>query len=174
MKNGFVLTLILSLGLMSCSGITNANGEAQGEKKLMEITPTNKTIKFDSSSPVFTGNVLLRPLFETHDTSDLTGGEVTFSKNARSAWHTHPKGQLLVVTKGQGVVQQWGEKARVMKAGDIVWTPAGVKHWHGADNKNTVTHLALQEKKNGKNVIWMEKVSDKQYKDGLRSIRSKK
>ncbi len=86
-----------------------------------------------------------------------------FAPGARSAWHTHPRGQILIVTEGTGWVQQWGGPTQVMRKGDVVWIPPGVKHWHGATSASSVTHLALQEEVNGKNVSWLEQVTDEQY-----------
>lgn len=163
----FKFLLIFGLLTLSC-----ASSQTSSSTKLMNISKQSPIAKFDDSSPVFSGNVAVKMLFKEQDTSHLTGAIVTFNKNARSAWHTHPKGQLLVVTKGAGLVQQWGEKARVIKEGDVVWTPAGVKHWHGADSRHSITHWALQEKNSeGKNVVWMEKVSPKQYKEAVHSVK---
>ncbi|MDB5791112.1 MAG: cupin protein [Massilia sp.] len=111
----------------------------------------------------FTGSVRVDPLFPAHPPSTLSGGQVTFEPGARSAWHTHPMGQVLIVTAGVGRVQRWGSSVQEIRAGDVVWTPPGVKHWHGAAPTSAMTHFALQEGANGKNVEWMEKVSDEQY-----------
>jgi quercetin dioxygenase-like cupin family protein len=88
---------------------------------------------------------------------------VTFEPGARSAWHTHPLGQTLVVTSGFGLVQQWGAPVQEIRPGDVVWIPPRVKHWHGAAPTNAMTHTAIQEHLDGKVVEWMEKVSDEQY-----------
>jgi quercetin dioxygenase-like cupin family protein len=112
----------------------------------------------------FTGSVRVRSLFDAKSPARSTGGEVTFQPGARSAWHTHPLGQVLIVTDGVGWVQQWGSPVEVMHKGDVVWIPLGVKHWHGATPTTSVTHIALQEEQNGMNVSWMEKVTDEQYK----------
>ena len=106
----------------------------------------------------------MKPLFSPHDLVTTTGGgQVTFSPCARSAWHTHPAGQTLIVTSGTGWVQQWGGERQQMNTGDVVWTPPGVKHWHGATDVDTVTHIAIQDTVDGRNVDWMEQVSDQQY-----------
>jgi 4-carboxymuconolactone decarboxylase len=88
---------------------------------------------------------------------------VTFEPGARSAWHTHPRGQTLIVTTGTGRVQQWGGPVQELHAGDVVWTPPGVKHWHGAAPTTAMTHTAIQESVDGRNVDWLEKVTDAQY-----------
>jgi quercetin dioxygenase-like cupin family protein len=111
----------------------------------------------------FTGSVRVDPLFAAHPPSAASAACVTFEPGARSAWHTHPLGQVLVVTAGAGRVQQWGGKVQEIRPGDVVWTPPGVKHWHGAAPATALTHIAIQEAAAGNNVAWMEKVSDEQY-----------
>ena len=88
---------------------------------------------------------------------------VSFAPGARSAWHTHPRGQLLIVTDGVGRVQQWGGAVEEIRSGDVVWTPPGVKHWHGASPTAAMTHIAIQELVDGKAVEWLEKVTDEEY-----------
>lgn len=88
---------------------------------------------------------------------------MSFEPGARSAWHTHPRGQILIVTAGVGRVQQWGGRVEEIQVGDVVWTPPGVKHWHGASPNAAMTHIAIQEHLDGKVVNWLEKVSDEQY-----------
>lgn len=91
------------------------------------------------------------------------GSSVTFEPRARSAWHSHPFGHILIVTDGVGLVQRWHGPIQEIKPGDVVWTPPGVKHWHGASPTTSMTHVAIQEHLDGKVVDWMEKVSDEQY-----------
>jgi len=98
-----------------------------------------------------------------HAPSTTSGAYVTFEPCARSAWHTHPQGQVLIVAAGVGRVQRWGGKVEEIRPGDVIWTPPGVKHWHGAAPATALTHIAIQEAAGGKNVEWMEKVSDEQY-----------
>ena len=93
----------------------------------------------------------------------MSGGSVTFEPGARSAWHTHPAGQVLVVTAGVGRVQQWGGPLQEFRPGDVVRIPPGAKHWDGASPTTGMTHIAIQEEVGGKNVEWMEQVSDEQY-----------
>lgn len=111
----------------------------------------------------FTGSARIDPLFAAQPPASTSGAYVTFEPGARSAWHTHPAGQVLIVTAGAGRVQRWGGPVREIRPGDVVWTPPGVKHWHGAAPSTPVTHIALQDSVGGKNVEWMEKVSDEQY-----------
>ena len=89
---------------------------------------------------------------------------MSFAPGARSAWHTHPLGQILIVTDGTGWIQQWGGPVEEIRTGDVIWIPPGVKHWHGATATTSMTHIAIQEQLNGRVVDWMEKVTDEQYR----------
>ena len=111
----------------------------------------------------FTGSVHVTPLFQPTAPSRSAGASVTFEPGARSAWHTHPLGQTLIVTAGTGWVQQEGGDRREIRAGDVVWTPPGIKHWHGALPTSSMSHIAIQEAQDGKVVRWLEHVSDDQY-----------
>ena len=114
----------------------------------------------------FTGSVRVDPLFPATAPSRMSGGLVTFEPGARSAWHTHPVGQTLIITSGLGWVQQWGGPKQEVRSGDVVWFPPGIKHWHGASATTAMTHIAIQEAVDGKNVDWLEQVSDEQYRGG--------
>ena len=111
----------------------------------------------------FTGSVRVEMLFEALDPSHASGGSVTFEPGARTAWHSHPRGQILIVTAGTGLVQPWGGRIEEIRAGDVVRIPAGQKHWHGASPQASMTHIAMTEHRDGTAVEWMEKVSDAQY-----------
>jgi quercetin dioxygenase-like cupin family protein len=111
----------------------------------------------------FTGNVRVDPLFQAPAPARVACAYVTFEPGARSAWHTHPLGQTLIVTSGCGWVQSKGAAKTEIRAGDVVWCPPNEKHWHGATPSTAMTHIAIQEALNGKVVEWMEKVSDEQY-----------
>ena len=111
----------------------------------------------------FTGAVRVDPLFPARDPGRTSAGSVTFEPGSRSAWHTHPLGQILIVTSGVGRVQQWGGAVQEIRPGDVVWIPPAVKHWHGAAPTTAMTHIAIQEALNGRVVDWMEKVGDDQY-----------
>ncbi len=102
-------------------------------------------------------------LFEAPDPARARGASVTFEPGARTAWHTHPLGQTLLVTYGCGRVQRWGGPIEEVRPGDVVWFPPGEKHWHGAAATTAMMHIAIQEQLDGKNVDWMEQVSDEQY-----------
>lgn len=140
--------------------------------------PTVKVIRSGSQSSAkgpaeyFTGSVRVDPLFSSEAPSRTSAAYVTFEPGARTAWHTHPAGQRLIVTAGAGLVQHWGGPIQPIKPGDVVIIPPGVKHWHGASAITGMTHIAIQEQVNGKAVEWMEKavewmekVTDDQYKE---------
>jgi quercetin dioxygenase-like cupin family protein len=111
----------------------------------------------------FTGTVRIDPLFQPNAPARAGGAGVTFEPGARTAWHTHPLGQTLVVTAGCGRAQRWGGPIEEIRPGDVIWFPPGEKHWHGAAPTTAMTHVAIQEQLDGKFVDWMEKVSDEQY-----------
>ena len=111
----------------------------------------------------FTGTVRIDPLFDVHDPARAFGASVTFEPGARTAWHTHPLGQTLIVTAGCGWAQRWGGPVEPIRPGDVVWFAPGEKHWHGATPATAMTHIAIQEQLEGKAVEWMEQVSAEQY-----------
>lgn len=111
----------------------------------------------------FTGKVRIDPLFQAGQPARVVGASVTFEPGARTAWHTHPLGQTLIVTSGSGLAQQWGGRIEHIYPGDVIWFPPGEKHWHGASPTTAMTHIAIQEQLDGKTVEWMEKVTDEQY-----------
>jgi quercetin dioxygenase-like cupin family protein len=112
----------------------------------------------------FTGTVRIDPMFQVGDPTRFSGGQVTFEPGARTMWHTHPLGQTLIVTSGLGWVQCEGGPTEEIRPGDVIWFSPGEKHWHGATATTAMTHIAITESLNGKNVDWMEKVSDDQYR----------
>lgn len=117
----------------------------------------------------FTGTVRIDPLFDAPDPARVFGASVTFEPGGRTAWHTHPLGQTLIVTAGCGRVQHWGGPIEEIRPGDVVWFPPGEKHWHGAAPTTAMTHIAIVEKLEGKSADWLEKVSDEQYGAGLKT-----
>ena len=117
----------------------------------------------------FTGTVRLDPLFQTTEPARIAAASVTFEPGARTAWHTHPLGQTLIVTAGCGLAQRWGDSIEAIRPGDVVWFPPGEKHWHGATTTTAMTHIAIQEQLGGKAVEWLEKVSDEQYETGAKA-----
>ena len=116
------------------------------------------------SADYFTGTVRIDPLFQAPGPARVAGVSVTFEPGARTAWHTHPLGQTLIVTSGSGLAQREGGEIEDIRPGDVVWFPPGEKHWHGATATNAMTHIAIQEALDGKTVDWMEQVSDAQYR----------
>lgn len=131
----------------------------------MKIIPNGTQASLRGDELIFTGAVRIDPLFTPQSPSRTSGGLVTFDAGARSAWHRHPLGQALIITSGMGWVQEWGGEKQVIKPGDVVLCPPGVKHWHGATATTGMSHIAIQEVLDGKNVEWLEKVSESQYLD---------
>jgi len=130
----------------------------------MEIKRVGTQASVKGPSDWFTGVVRIDRLFEAPEPARVAGASVTFEPGARTAWHTHPLGQTLVVTAGCGWAQRWGGPMEEIRPGDVVWFAPGEKHWHGASPETAMTHIALQEKLDGKTVEWMEQVSEEQYR----------
>ena len=129
----------------------------------MEIQPIGSKPSGKGPGDWFTGTVRIDPLFDRSDPARVAGASVTFEPGARTAWHTHPLGQTLIVTAGCGWVQSVGGAREEIRPGDVVSFLPGEKHWHGATATTAMTHIAIQEKLNGSPVEWMEQVSDEQY-----------
>ena len=115
------------------------------------------------SADYFTGQVRIDAPFAGDAPARVGGATVTFEPGARTAWHTHPLGQTLIVTQGRGWLKEWGKEAQALNQGDIAWIPPGVKHWHGASSDTAMVHIAIAEAENGSPVTWLEKVTDEQY-----------
>lgn len=151
-------TLLISMGVNAMDN--HKSDQVQTIKRASE----QKVIP--GSDKNFTGSVAVKPLTDITEGINAPSAYVSFNPSARSFWHTHPKGQYLVVTEGEGIVQEWGKPAEKIAVGDVIFCPPGVKHWHGASGKTAMTHLALTgTDENGKNVDWLEPVSDEQYKE---------
>jgi 4-carboxymuconolactone decarboxylase len=133
----------------------------------MVVSKASSRVALQGAVENFTGSVRVDRLFTGNPPSRTGGAYVSFEPGARSAWHSHPLGQTLVVTAGVGRVQQWGAEAQELRVGDVVWTPPGVRHWHGAAPQTAMTHLAIAESLDGKAVEWMEQVSNAQYTAAL-------
>ena len=129
----------------------------------MEIKRVGSQPSGQGPTDWFTGTVRIDPLFQANAPARALGASVTFEAGARTAWHTHPLGQTLIVTAGCGRAQHWGGAIEEIRPGDVIWIPPGEKHWHGAAPTTAMTHIAIQEQLDGKAVDWMEKVSDEQY-----------
>jgi quercetin dioxygenase-like cupin family protein len=130
----------------------------------MEIKRVGSQPSAKGPSDWFTGTVQIDPLFQAPDPARIQGASVTFEPGARTAWHTHPLGQTLIVTAGCGWAPRWGGPIEEIQPGDVGWFAPGEKHWHGATPSTAMSRIAIQEKKDGKVVDWMEQVSDEQYR----------
>jgi quercetin dioxygenase-like cupin family protein len=131
----------------------------------MEIKRNGSQASVKGPADWFTGTVRIDPLFQANDPARVTGASVTFEPGARTAWHTHPLGQTLIVTAGCGLVHREGGPIEEIRPGDVIWFPPGEKHWHGASPATSMTHIAVQEQLDGEAVEWMEEVSEEQYQD---------
>jgi quercetin dioxygenase-like cupin family protein/alkylhydroperoxidase/carboxymuconolactone decarboxylase family protein YurZ len=150
------------------ASIATAPREADDMKRI-SISRSGSQPSSKGSADYFTGSVRIDPLFKANDPLRASGGRVAFEPGARTAWHSHPYGQILIVTAGSGWIQQWGGPIEEIRQGDVVRIPPGVKHWHGATATTGMTHIALQEQLDDKAVEWMEKVSDEQYQVGSKT-----
>jgi 4-carboxymuconolactone decarboxylase len=148
---------------IAASGSGAPNVASSEDSQTISITRSGSQPSAKGSVEYFTGAVRIDSRFQRSDPARVGGGIVTFEPGARTAWHTHPLGQTLIVTAGAGLIQQWGGPIQEMKQGDVVWIPPGVKHWHGATATTAMAHIAIAEALEGKTADWMEKVSDEQY-----------
>ena len=133
----------------------------------MEIKRNGSQPSGKGSAENFTGHVRIDPLFQPSEHVHASGASVTFEPGARTAWHTHPLGQTLIVMAGCGLVQNWGGSIEKIQPGDVIWTPPSEKHWHGATATTAMTHISIVEQLDGKSADWMEHVSDDQYPAAL-------
>jgi quercetin dioxygenase-like cupin family protein len=156
--------MLVSLSLLVAAGAVAGRAlAAEANKTSQTISRAGSLASIKGPAEFFTGNVRIDPLFPANDSAHFSGAYVTFEPGARSAWHMHPTGQYLIVTAGVGRTQEWGGPIEEIKAGDVIWCPPQVKHWHGASPTTAMTHIAITGTINGKNVEWMEKVTDEQY-----------
>ncbi|HEU4390608.1 MAG TPA: carboxymuconolactone decarboxylase family protein [Blastocatellia bacterium] len=152
------------------AGPVSSPGAAQGPgSQAIRITRRGSQPSRQGPAENFTGSVRVDPLFQANAPARTSGSLVTFEAGARTAWHTHPLGQVLIVTAGTGRVQRWGDPVDEIRQGDVVWIPPGQKHWHGAAPNSSLAHIAIVERLDGKSVEWMEKVSDAQYSATVRA-----
>lgn len=153
-----VTTLLISMGVPAM--------EQQAVIESQTIKKANQHTVIEGSSQNFTGAVAIKPLTSVTDGINAPSAYVSFTSNARSFWHTHPKGQYLIVTEGEGLVQEWGKTVEKISVGDVIYCPPHIKHWHGASGQSAMTHLALTgTDEHGKNVDWLEPVTDAQYQE---------
>lgn len=149
-----VTAIALSLGMTAASATDTAP---------VQVTRVGAQPSSAGGEQNFTGSVRVDSRFQATSPARVGGGIVTFEPAARTAWHTHPLGQTLIVTSGVGRVQKWGDAVQEIRPGDVVWIPPGVKHWHGASPTVGMSHVAISESLDGKSVDWLEKVSKEQY-----------
>ncbi|MFC4653921.1 cupin domain-containing protein [Rheinheimera marina] len=157
---------------LSSAGFAMDAASAQSEPTVQaqQVRPQGSQPGMQGPQQLFTGTAQIAPLFPGTAEINASGAYVTFEAGARTAWHTHPKGQHIIVTQGVGYTQQWGQPVTQIKVGDVVWCPPGVKHWHGAAADSAMTHLVVTgQDEEGRNVVWLEKVSDAEY-SGARDI----
>lgn len=149
------LPLAAALALLTC---------VSAQAQTMQISPNGSRASVSGPAETFTGVVTVTPLFAPSEHSNAGGGLVEFTPGARSHWHTHPAGQTLIVTSGTGWVQEEGGEKIAIKPGDVITTPPGVKHWHGAAAESSMSHIAITFARDGKVVEWLEPVTDEQYR----------
>jgi quercetin dioxygenase-like cupin family protein len=156
------------LGIAVCAvtpfaDAASQSGNASESAAIQQITRAGTQASTTGPADYFTGRVRVDPLFPAGSEIHASGAYVTFEPGARSAWHTHPAGQRLVVVSGVGLTQEWGKHVQEIRPGDVIVCPPGVKHWHGAASTTSMTHLAVTGAVDGNSVEWMEKVTDDQY-----------
>lgn len=160
--------LVAGLGFAMASGLSRAGVAHFEDSKEIHMNTDIARVgsqKSQAGPPEwFTGSVRIDPLFSVKEPSRVGAASVTFEPGARTVWHTHPLGQHLIITSGLGWVQEEGAPVQEVRPGDVVWFPPGVKHWHGAAPETAMSHVAIQESKDGSPVDWLEKVSDEQYR----------
>jgi quercetin dioxygenase-like cupin family protein len=159
MKTSLTRTALCAAALQAAVAGAAEPKAADGQR----IARVGSQASIAGPAETFTGRARIDPQWPAGDDIHASGAMVTFEPGARSAWHTHPAGQRLMVVSGVGLTQEWGKPVQEIRPGDVVWCPPGVKHWHGAAPTTAMTHLAVSGTKDGKNVEWMEKVSDAQY-----------
>lgn len=150
-------TILFSIAAAMTMPSAYAAGQA------VEISRSHDRGRQPAPADHFTGTVTVEALFGAIEPSHVSGGAVTFEAGARTAWHTHPRGQILIVTAGTGRVQRWSDPVQEIRVGDVVRIPAGQKHWHGAAPDTAMAHVAITEHRDGVRVNWMEPVTDEQY-----------
>jgi 4-carboxymuconolactone decarboxylase len=167
MKQSAVVLVSLVVSAAPLHG-QQAGGSAMTGEKAIVVTRSGAQAARQGPAENFTGSVRVEQPFRASAPGRASGARVTFEPAARTAWHSHPLGQTLIVTSGVGRVQRWSEPVDEIRPGDVVWIPAGQKHWHGASPTTGMSHIAISEQLDGKSVDWMEKVTDEQYGAALR------
>ncbi len=162
------MRILVAIGISLCIPVSGAQGQTSAEQEIIRITRSGTQPPRPAPADHFTGSARVDSPFQASEPARISGARVMFEPGARTAWHTHPLGQTLIVTAGTGRVQRWGDPVDEIRQVDVVWIPPGQKHWHGAAPNSSMTHIAITEQLDGKTVEWMEKVSDAQYGAPLR------
>jgi len=157
------LKISVSIAILLCALASVAQAQSPKDEGAIQIVRRGARPALQAPAEHFTGSVRVDPLFQATAPARASGSLVTFEPGARTAWHSHPLGQILIVTTGTGRVQRWGDPVEEIHQGDVVWIPPGQKHWHGAAPNSSMAHIGIVEQLDGKAVDWMEKVSDTQY-----------
>jgi 4-carboxymuconolactone decarboxylase len=163
------MRIFAAIAISLCMLASDAHGQTSKAQGAIRIMRSGLRLSRQGSAENFTGSVRVDPLFQANAPARASGSLVAFEPGARTAWHTHSLGQILIVTAGTGRVQRWGDPAEEIRQGDVVWIPPGQKHWHGAAPNSSMAHIAIVEELDGKAVEWMEKVSDAQYSEPVRA-----
>lgn len=163
------MRVFAAIAISLCMLASDAHSQTSKDQGAIRIMRSGSQPSRRGPAENFTGSARVDPLFQANAPARASGSLVTFEPGARTAWHTHPLGQILIVTAGTGRVQRWGDPGDEIRKGDVVWIPPGQKHWHGAAPNNPMAHIAIVEQLDGKSVEWMEKVSDAQYGAPLRA-----
>ena len=164
-----IVSMVVLAGAPLHAQQARAAAEPAGpDDRALVILRSEAQTSYPAPDEHFTGSALVSQRFQARDPGRASGAFVTFEPGARTHWHRHALGQTLIVTSGVGRVQRWGEPAEEIRPGDIVWIPAGQKHWHGASPATSMTHVAISERLDGKTVEWLEKVTDEQYRAPVR------
>ena len=166
------LKISVSIAILLCALASVAQAQSPKDEGAIQIVRRGARPALQAPAEHFTGSVRVDPLFQATAPARASGSLVTFEPGARTAWHSHPLGQILIVTTGTGRVQRWGDPVEEIHQGDVVWIPPGQKHWHGAAPNSSMAHIGIVEQLDGKAVDWMEKVSDRQYVAPTRSQES--
>jgi quercetin dioxygenase-like cupin family protein len=159
-----LLRITLCAAALQATVATAAEPKASTTAAAQKITRAGSQPSAAGPADFFSGRARVDPVWPADNNINASGGLVTFEPGARSAWHTHPAGQHLLVVSGVGLTQEWDNPVQEIRTGEVVWCPPGVKHWHGASPTTAMTHLAITGTVDGKNVTWMEKVTDERYK----------
>jgi 4-carboxymuconolactone decarboxylase len=158
-----------TIAISVCMLASGAQSQTSKDQEMISITRSGSQPSRPGPADNFTGSVRVDSSFQANAPARMSGARVAFEPGARTAWHTHPLGQILIVTTGTGRVQRWGDPIDEIRQGNVVWIPPGQKHWHGAAPNSSMTHIAISEQLDGKTVDWMEKVSDAQYAAPVRA-----